>query len=71
MPKWTAQHWYPNLMKKANHDHTTITRRPNSTTGSRETTSATPRDAHTATRNDSEKLHSLHQKMHIQEILIN
>ena len=71
MPKWTAQHWYQNLMNKANHNHTTITRRPNSTTGSGETTSATPRDAHAATRNDSEKLHSLHQKMHIQQILIN
>ena len=62
MHKWTAQQWYPNLMRKVNHNHTTITSRPNSTTGSRKTTSATPRDAHTATGNDPEKLHLLNQR---------
>ena len=71
MPKWTTQHWNQNIMKKGNHKHTTITRRPNSTIRSRETTSATPRDAHTTTRNDPEKLHPLHRKMHIQQIVIN
>ena len=71
MPRWTTQHWYPNLLNKTNHNHTTITRRSNSATGSRETTSATLRDTHITTRNDPDKLHLLHQKMHIQQIVIN
>ena len=36
---------------KKYHNHTTITRRPNSATGSRETTFVTPKDARTTTLN--------------------
>ena len=71
MARWTTQNWHPNLMNKTNHNNTTITRRPNSTIGFRETTSATLRDTHITTRNDPEKLHLLHRKMHIQQIVIN
>ena len=39
------------LESKRHHTHSTIPRQPNSTTGSRETTSITPEDAHTSTPN--------------------
>ena len=51
MPKWKAQHWYPNLMNKANHNHTTI-----------------PGDL--IQLQDPEKLHPLHQEMHIQQLVM-
>ena len=54
MPKWTTQHWYQSLMKKA-----------------KNSTIIQPSLGNLIQPQDPEKLHLLHQKMRIQQLLIN
>ena len=53
-PKWSTQHWYPSLLRKATRSMT-----------------ITPSAKNLVQPQDPQKVHPLHQKLHLQVLLIN